>query len=163
MSSVNEILSRLHLSNRDLNNLSISQLETIFSNLTSKEISLLCRMSRKFNTLCKDESYWKNRVLNKYGIRKMYGSTWRETARRMEEFNMINLNIEWIDGRSYREILDDTLRDGADTLTDLPKRYLLPLINNDNDDANTFRYEMNDEKAIQNFSDEFLDRSYTED
>ena len=93
----------------------------------------------------------------------MYGSTWRETARRMEEFNMINLNIEWIDGRSYREILDDTLRDGADTLTDLPKRYLLPLINNDNDDANTFRYEMNDEKAIQNFSDEFLDRSYTED
>ncbi len=81
MSSVNEIFAKLRLAEKDLDKLSTSQLETVFSDLTSKEISSLCRVNRKFNTLCKDESFWRNRVLNNHGIEKKYGDTWRETAK----------------------------------------------------------------------------------
>ena len=160
MSSVDAILEELHLRRRDLNNLSTSQLETIFTNLTSKEIALLCRVSSKFDKLCKDESYWKNRVLNRHGIEKKYGDTWRETARKMDEIKMINLNIEWIDGRTYKEILDDALQNGADVLQELPIYYLLSLTDNNDDDASYIRLELHDEKALQDFADTFLDRPY---
>ena len=76
--SVDEILERLRLKRKDLNNLSTSQLKTIFLNLTIKEISSLCRVSRKFNRVCEDESFWKIKVADAYGIEKKYGSTWRE-------------------------------------------------------------------------------------
>ncbi len=36
MDSVDEILTRLNLSRRDLNNVSLSQLETVFKDLTVK-------------------------------------------------------------------------------------------------------------------------------
>ncbi len=161
MSSVSEILARLNFSRRDLNNLSTSQLETIFSDLTSKEIALLCRTNRKFNTLCEDESYWETRVLNRHGITKKYGSTWRETAKNMDEINMIDLNVKWIDGRIFKEILNDTLQNGASTLKDLPKQYLLPYVNDDGYDVKFMRDEDPDENGLQYYAETFLDRSYT--
>nr|QBK93245.1 MAG: F-box-like family protein [Pithovirus LCPAC403] len=161
MTTVSEILARLNLSRRNLDNLSTSQLETVFSDLKAREISLLCVVSRKFNELCKDESFWRNRVLNNHGIDKKYGSTWRETAKNMDEINMINLNGVWIDGRTYREILDDTLQNGINVLRGLPTKYLLPRVNNDELDADSMREEHHDEKALQVFANSHLDRLYT--
>ncbi len=163
MASVSEILARLNLNRRNLDNLSTSQLETVFSDLKVREISLLCRVSRKFNELCKDESFWRNRVLNNYGIDKKYGNTWRETAKNMDEINMINLNGVWIDGRTYREILDDAVQNGADVIRGLPEHYLLRYVDNNEDDASFIQFELQDEKALQDFADTELDRSYTDD
>ncbi len=70
MASVSEILARLNLNKRDLNNISLSQLKTIFKDFTVKEISKLCVVNKRFNTLCKDESFWRNKVFDDYGIRK---------------------------------------------------------------------------------------------
>ena len=163
MTTVSEILARLNLSRRNLDNLSTSQLETVFSDLKAREISLLCGVSRKFNELCKDESFWRNRVLNNHGIDKKYGSTWRETAKNMDEINMINLNGVWIDGRTYREILDDALQNGADVIRGLPEHHLLPYVDNNEDDASYLQLELQDEKALQDFADTELDRPYTDD
>ena len=159
--SVDEILSRLNLSKRDLNNLSTSHLETIFTDLTSREIALLCRTSRKFERLCKDGSYLKNRVFNRHGIEKKYGDIWRETARKMDEINMINLNIKWVDGRTYREILDDALQNGANTLEGLSLQYLTPYVNDG--DEEKVRYDFWDEEALQGYANTYLDKTYTND
>ena len=164
MSSVNEILAKLNIRSKDLNNLSISQLETIFSDLTSKEISLLCGVSRKFNTLCKNESYWKNRVLNNHGIRKKYGDTWRETARIMDEYNMINMDTVWLDGRTYWEILDDALENGHNILEGLQVKYLLPYVNDNKEDAEHLRGDIRgDEEEIQFFGKNVNGKLYTDD
>nr|QBK93246.1 MAG: F-box-like family protein [Pithovirus LCPAC403] len=162
MASVNEILARLNLNKRNLDNLSTSQLETVFLDLKVREISLLCRVSRKFNELCKDESFWRNRVLNNHGIDKKYGSTWRKTAKNMDEINMINLNKRWIDGRTYREILNDAVRNGANVIKGLPEQHLLPYVNNNEEDAAFIIFEVYDEKELQDFAD-IADKSYTDD
>nr|QBK93883.1 MAG: F-box-like family protein [Pithovirus LCPAC406] len=164
MSSVNEILAKLNIRRKDLNNLSTTQLETIFSNLTSKEISLLCRVNRKFNTLCKYESYWKNRVRNRHGIRKMYGDTWRETAKIMDEFNMINMDTVWLDGRTYWEILDDALENGHNILEGLQVKYLLPYVNDNKEDAEHLRGDIRgDKEEIQFFGKNVNGKLYTDD
>nr|QBK92397.1 MAG: F-box-like family protein [Pithovirus LCPAC401] len=164
MSSVNEILAKLNIRRKDLNNLSTTQLEIIFSDLTSKEISLLCVVSRKFNILCKDESYWKNRVRNRHGIRKMYGDTWRETAKIMDEFNMINMDAVWIDGRTYWEIMDDALQNGSDTLIGLSMKYLLLYVDDNKEYAEHLRGDIRgDEEDIQFFGNNVNGKPYTDD
>nr|QBK93992.1 MAG: F-box family protein [Pithovirus LCPAC406] len=116
---MNEILAKLRLERQDLNRISSSQLRSVFSDLTVKEISILCGVSKKFNTICKEESFWRTKVLDNYGIEKKYGDTWRQTAINMDKVNMINLGDKWIDGRTYREILGDTVQNGAFTILDL--------------------------------------------
>nr|QBK92600.1 MAG: F-box-like protein [Pithovirus LCPAC401] len=162
MSSVNEILARLNFSNRDLNNISLSQLRTIFQDLTVKEIATLCAVSRRFNTLCKDESFWRNKVSDDYGIHKKYGSTWRQTAINMDKVNMINLGSKWISGRTYREILDDALQNGADSVFEAQIQYLFPY-GDEVDYAVHLQFDVNDEKSIQDFANEVLGKDYTED
>nr|QBK94064.1 MAG: F-box-like family protein [Pithovirus LCPAC406] len=163
MTSVSEILARLNLNVRNLDNLSTSQLETVFSDLKVKEISLLCRVSRKFNELCKDESFWRNRVFNNHGIDKKYGSTWRETARNMDEINMINLNGVWIDGRTYRKILDDALQNGSDVIADLQEQHLLPYFDDSHHDVDYILLSVHDEEEIQNFNEDSYDEQFTDD
>ncbi len=107
MSSVIEILKRLRIKSQNLNNLSQSQIQSIFEDLTVKEISSLCTVSKKFNTACKSQSLWKRKVLNNYGVKEKFGDTWRETAKNMSKVNMINLNDKWINGQTYRQILND--------------------------------------------------------
>nr|QBK92605.1 MAG: F-box-like protein [Pithovirus LCPAC401] len=164
MASVSEILARLNLSRRDLSNVSLSQLRTIFQDLTVKEISKLCAVNRRFNTVCEDESFWRNKVLNDYGIEKKYGNTWRQTARNMDKFNMINMNDVWFDGRTYRKILNDTLQNGVEVILDLQEKYLLPYADHFHRDALILLFEhKNDDVELQNFANQVLDRNYRED
>ncbi len=164
MSSVNEILVRLHLSRKDLNNLSTSQLKTIFLDLTVKEISLLCRVSRKFDRVCEDESFWKTKVADDYGIEKKYGSTWRATARKMDEINMINLNSKWFSGKTYKQILDEALQQeySPEFILDLQEEYLLPYANNSIDDVFDLEGCFDDE-GCQEVANKVFGRDYTED
>nr|QBK92840.1 MAG: F-box-like family protein [Pithovirus LCPAC401] len=73
MTSVTDILEQLELKAQDLNYLTPALIQKIFSVLTVKEISLICNINRKFNTICKRESLWKDKVLSDYGIEKKYG------------------------------------------------------------------------------------------
>nr|QBK92520.1 MAG: F-box-like protein [Pithovirus LCPAC401] len=107
MSSVTEILKRLRIKNQNLDNLSYSHIQSIFETITIREISLLCTVSKKFNAVCNDQSLWRKRVLNDYGIKKKFGDTWRETAKNMYKVNMINLNDKWVNGQTYGRILRD--------------------------------------------------------
>ena len=162
MASVSEILSRLNLSSRDLNNISLSQLKTIFRDLTVKEIATLCTVSKRFNTLCKNESFWRNKVFDDYGIEKKYGDTWRQTAINMDKVDMINLGAKWIDGRTYMEILDDALKNGADVITDLQLEYLRSWFDNKRD-SEYMLSRLDDEKQIQSFSEIYEDTFQTDD
>ncbi len=40
---------------------------------------------------------------------KILDSTWKETARLLFEANMINLNANWVNGKTYRELLEEGL------------------------------------------------------
>ncbi len=162
MTSVSEILARLNLSNRDLNNISLSQLRTIFQDLTVKEISSLCAVNRRFNTLCKDESFWRNKVSGDYGIKKKYGDTWRETAITMYEVNMINLGAKWTNGKTYREILNDALQNGSGSIIRAQTLYLLPYAKYQ-PAINDILFDALDEKEIQDFANSFLHKPYTDE
>ena len=163
MASVSDILTKVRLNLRDLNNVSLTQLETIFSILTVKEISTLCAVNIRFNTVCQDESFWRNKVLSDYGIKKRYGDTWRQTAITMDRVNMINMNGVWIDGRTYMEIFDDTLQKWADSVLDFQIPYLLPLANESKDDIDDLHLRIeNDDTQLQDFANRVLGRDYTE-
>ncbi len=163
MSSVDNPSAKLKLKHQNLNNLPSSQVWNIFSGLTVGEISLLCNTFKKFNVICKNESFWRNKIFNDYGIEKKYGTTWRETAQRMFQINMINLNKRWIDGRTYKELLDiaismDDIADALglirtieidEFLTDLPS-----------DTSWEFTY-IHEEKEIQDCAEENLNRQLT--
>nr|QBK92755.1 MAG: F-box-like family protein [Pithovirus LCPAC401] len=162
MASINETLAKLNLGIRDLDNLSLAQLETVFKDLTVREISALCEVSRRFNSICSDESFWRNKVSDDYGIHRKCGDTWRKTARNMYKINMINLNTKWIDGRTYEEILDDALQNGADCIKGLPEKHLLPYANNDEEDAYFLRYSIgHNENAIQDFAHQTYNKTYS--
>ena len=76
---------------------------------------------------------------------------------------MINLNNVWIDGRTYRKILNDVLKNGSEVLGSLPKQYLLSYVDNDYDDAQDIIDGLYDEKALQDYANDELDRPYTDD
>nr|QBK93703.1 MAG: F-box-like protein [Pithovirus LCPAC406] len=162
MAAVNEILTRLHLSKRDLSNVSLAQLETVFKDLTVKEISLLCTVNRRFNTVCGDESFWRNKVLNDYGIRKKYGNTWRQTAINMDKVDMINMNGVWFDGRTYREILNDALQNGADIVFEAQMSQLSPYGDIRGDEYFLLFECKNYDNSLQDFANLSLERDYTE-
>nr|QBK92603.1 MAG: F-box-like protein [Pithovirus LCPAC401] len=162
MASVSEILSKLNLNKRDLSNISTSQLETIFKDLTVKEISKLCTINKRFNTLCKDESFWRNKVSDDYGIKKKYGDTWKETAITMNKVDMIDLGDKWIDGRTYMEILNDSLQDGASSIHEAQIRHLVDYVDNQNN-ADYILLELHDEKSIQDFAFDEFGEQFTDD
>nr|QBK92606.1 MAG: F-box family protein [Pithovirus LCPAC401] len=163
MTSVSEILSRLNLSRRDLNDVSLVQLETVFKDLTVKEISLLCAVNRRFNTVCENESFWRNKVSDDYGIHKKYGSTWRQTAINMDKVDMINMDGVWIDERTYREILDDVLQNGLSSIVDLQIQYLLPYADNRKHLALILLTDYDrDDVRLQHFAGDIMGRDYTE-
>nr|QBK92602.1 MAG: F-box family protein [Pithovirus LCPAC401] len=121
-------------------------------------------MNKRFNTLCKDESFWKRKVSDDYGIKKKYGDTWRQTAINMDKVDMINMNGVWIDGRTYMEILDDALQQNdTDSVSDLQAQYLLPLANESKYDAFDLNHRVeNDDTQLQVFANRVLGRNYTE-
>ena len=115
----------------------------------------------QLNGELKDDSSWRIKVLNDYGIKKKYGDTWKQTAIVMGKFNRINLGRKWIYGRIYREILDDALQNGADVLEGLPLEYLLLYADNEKH-AENMRYNLHDEKQIQDYANTHLDKPYTD-
>nr|QBK92659.1 MAG: uncharacterized protein LCPAC401_02970 [Pithovirus LCPAC401] len=118
MSDINEILKRLRLSRRAIDALSPDQIDKIFLDLNVKDILVLCRISRKFNFACGRESLWKAIVLGNYGIsEKLRGETWRGTAKIFAKNNMINLDKEWINGMTYKELLEKADSKGEHSLT----------------------------------------------
>ena len=59
-------LEELDLKVEDLRNLNTDEIQEIFRNLTVKEISKLCVLSKAFNTVCKREKLWEEKVAYEY-------------------------------------------------------------------------------------------------
>nr|QBK93967.1 MAG: F-box-like protein [Pithovirus LCPAC406] len=106
MNTVNEILGRIHLKEESLGNLPPDVIQEIFLDLSVEEIMKLCRSSIAFNIVCERESFWQTKVWTDFGIEKKYWDTWRKTAENLFKIKMINLNKKWINGMTYREIID---------------------------------------------------------
>nr|QBK93879.1 MAG: hypothetical protein LCPAC406_01930 [Pithovirus LCPAC406] len=102
-------LQRLGLEIEDLNNISPDLIQELFLDLSVVEISKLCRLNTKFNSVCLRESLWNSKVWIDYGIEKKYGDTWRETAKNLSQLNMINLNETWVNRKTYKEIMDESM------------------------------------------------------
>nr|QBK92413.1 MAG: uncharacterized protein LCPAC401_00510 [Pithovirus LCPAC401] len=114
MSDVTAILRKLQLSRNDL---SPDELDYIFTNISVREIVKLCGISSKFNNICKRESLWKLKILNDYGISEpLRGKTWRDSARLFSIFNMIDMGKEWVNGMTYKELLDGADNRGSESL-----------------------------------------------
>ncbi len=117
MSDVTAILRKLRLRRNDVNDLSSDEITHIFTNLTVKEISILCRISSKFNNVCRRESLWRLKILNDYGISEpLIGKTWRDSARLFSIFNMIDMGKKWVNGMTYQELLDEADSRGDESL-----------------------------------------------
>nr|QBK92412.1 MAG: F-box domain protein [Pithovirus LCPAC401] len=117
MSDVTAILRKLRLSRNNLNDLSSDEITYIFKNLTVKEISTLCGISNKFNSICKRESLWRLKILNDYGISEsLRGKTWRDSARLFSISDMIDMGKEWVNGMTYKELLDEADSRGKESL-----------------------------------------------
>ena len=107
MDTINKILKRVHLEKESLGNLPLDVIQEIFLDLPIKEIMKLCRSNVAFNMVCKRESLWQTKVWTDFGIEKKYWDTWRKTAENLFKIKMINLNKKWINGMTYREIIDE--------------------------------------------------------
>ncbi len=139
MSNISLILERLRLKPKDT--LTLAEIQEIFLNLNVKEISELCRISSKFNIVCKRESLWRNKVKSEYGVYKsIRGKTWRETARIFFMGNMINLGKIWVNGMTYKELLEEADNRGQESLLylyTLKNEYVREVLDIRNDTVST--------------------------
>ncbi len=119
--TIKELLDLFEIKN--ISQLGSDVILMFFDDISYKEIMKLCRVNKQFNIACNKESMWKKKVKNDYGIMKMYESTWKETARLLFESNMINLNANWINGKTYRELFEEGLESKND-------KYFCDLYNN---------------------------------
>ncbi len=126
--SIEELLEVFGVPN--LSNLGSDVIVKYFDDISVKEVMKLCRVNRQFNIVCQKESMWKRKVKNDYGIETKYGRTWKETAQFLFEYNMINLNQTWINGKTYKQLFDESLESKSnDYFKDLYKKYdLLTII-----------------------------------
>nr|QBK92481.1 MAG: F-box-like protein [Pithovirus LCPAC401] len=106
MDTVSEIFERIHLKEESLGNLPPDVIQEIFLDLSVEEIMKLCRSNVAFNIVCERESFWQTKVWTDFGIEKKYWDTWRKTAENLFKIKMINLNKKWVNGMTYREIID---------------------------------------------------------
>nr|QBK92689.1 MAG: uncharacterized protein LCPAC401_03270 [Pithovirus LCPAC401] len=113
-STMEEILRQRRMNIIDLRNSDDTTIREILLLINPKEISKLCSTSQKFNRICTDHSFWRVKVKRDYGIERIYGTTWKGTAINLHKVNMINLNKEWIDGRTYAEIVKEVLNQKDD-------------------------------------------------
>nr|QBK93084.1 MAG: F-box domain protein [Pithovirus LCPAC403] len=105
--SVEELLELFDVKN--ISQLGSDIIREFFDDISYKEIMKLCRVSKQFNIACNKESMWKQKVKNDYGITKILDSTWKETARLLFEANMINLNANWVNGKTYKKLFEEGL------------------------------------------------------
>ena len=112
MTSVNKILDQLKHKQVDWNNLAPDTIQEIFLCLTVRKIFLVCRTNKAFDSVCRKECLWRTKISSDYGISKQYEKTWMVTARMLCENNMINLEKKWVNGQTYREIMNKTFEAG---------------------------------------------------
>ena len=98
--SIDKILERIHLQPSNLRNATPQIIQKIFSNLSVGQISRLCQISHSFNSVCRGESLWKDKLWNDYGVEIKNKRTWREEAKvvflESEQFwKTINENINY--------------------------------------------------------------------
>ena len=129
--TIEHILGQRRMNITDFKNSDDDTIREILSLISPPEISRLCATSRKFNRICKDQSFWRVKVKRDYGIQKKYGSTWKETAINMHKVNMINLNNRWINGRTYSEIVEEVSdsKDSMGILFQMERQYFPDSIN----------------------------------
>ena len=143
-------------------------LQKIFSNLLAREIFILCPVGVKFNSVCERESLWRDKVFSDYGVEKKYGEhidqqddlTWKKTAKWMTRYRMINMNNRWINGQTYREILDESLEKGVDFLK-CKKTYELIKFTNNPKYLYEFMYT-DSKKSVNDIAFRALGRSLTQ-
>nr|QBK93212.1 MAG: uncharacterized protein LCPAC403_03460 [Pithovirus LCPAC403] len=75
--------------------------------LSIKETALILKVNSRFNTII--GSTWKRKIMIEFGLETMYNLTWKETAKFLTKVKMINMKKKWIDGRTYEELLRDSL------------------------------------------------------
>ena len=127
--SIEELLELLGIQN-------ISQLDdeiiyTYFDDISYGELMKLYEADKKFNRgVYNNETMWKKKMKNDYGIVKIYGISWKETAHLLFESNMINLNANWVNGKTYRELFEEGLKSKSNNnyFRDLYNDYDLLLI-----------------------------------
>ncbi len=125
--SVKELLDLFEI--KDISQLGSDVIRIFFDDISYKEVMKLCRVNKQFNIACNKESMWKRKVENDYGISKMYESTWKETARLLFEINMINLNANWVNGKTYKELFQEALKLNDNYFFDLySDQNLLPMV-----------------------------------
>nr|QBK93358.1 MAG: hypothetical protein LCPAC404_00620 [Pithovirus LCPAC404] len=101
----------------------------MLSYLSTKEILKSCVVNREFNANCGKEHLWKNKVISEYGVLcSLSDKTWKETAIEFALYGMINLNTKWINGMSYKELLDKAICDGTRYLHELQEHYLFEVL-----------------------------------
>ncbi len=161
VTSVDKVLRKL--THQDLNTMSFTELQSSILDLSVKEISMLCGVSRRFNKIGEDEPFWRRKVLYNYGINKRYGATWRETAKRFYITNMINLGARWANDQTYREVLDEYLNRGADELYYNQMEMLDKIFQNEDAAHDMLIIYNPSPQEIRNFSRQFhLDRELTD-
>ena len=117
MSDVTAILSKLRLTRNDLNNLPSDEVEYIFTNLSYDEIDTLCGINSKFNNTCRKKSLWKFKIFYDYGISQpLRGKTLKDSSRLFSMFNMINIGKKWVNGMTYKELLEEADNRGKESL-----------------------------------------------
>nr|QBK92416.1 MAG: uncharacterized protein LCPAC401_00540 [Pithovirus LCPAC401] len=117
MSDITAILRKLRLTRNNISDLSSDEIDHIFTNISVREIATLCGISSKFNNICKRESLWRSKILCNYGISEpLRGKTWRDSARLFSISNMIDMGKEWVNGMTYKELLEEADNRGSESL-----------------------------------------------
>ncbi len=101
-----------------LQNLPVDVTEKILLDLTIKEIFKSCRTDKKINRICERESFWRKKVTQTYGIKRLVGKSWSSLAKLLENnvgyLQMIDMNLTYLDGKTYMEILNEALDSKTD-------------------------------------------------
>ncbi len=110
--SVDELLELFEV--RNISELGSDIIMKFFDDISVKEVMKSCRINKQFSKACEKESMWKRKVSNDYGITKKYLDSWKNTAKFLYKSNMINLRQQWINGKTYGELLEESLKSNDD-------------------------------------------------
>nr|QBK92871.1 MAG: F-box family protein [Pithovirus LCPAC403] len=81
--------------------ISSTEIQEILLNLDINDISILCRTDKRFDNVCKRESFWRNKVLS--------------PTKDMERYSE-NLGKEWVNGMTYKELIEEVYDRGPESL-----------------------------------------------
>nr|QBK93133.1 MAG: F-box-like family protein [Pithovirus LCPAC403] len=171
MNTVDEILQRVQLKRQDLNEITPSLVQDIFTNLSVGEISRLCLLSRKFNDVCEKEALWEIKVWIDYGIEKRYSQegiqddsvSWRKTAKMLYRVGMIDFGKRWVNGMTYKEIANKEIKvDGyIYIIMEMADRRVEELVGEEIKEGDEMKTMYYNENYLQCWSQSVLNRKFT--